>query len=70
MPSVRAFGSLRMGISMSNDKDFGATDCCVRLIGWFREPVGKNCVVRGKKYLFIFVEEKELCAVANLSHDM
>ena len=29
-----------MGISMSNDKDFGATDCCV--IGWFREPVGKN----------------------------
>ena len=61
MPSVRAFGSLRMGISMSNDKDFGTTDCCVRLIGWFREPVGKNCVVRGKKYLFIFVEEKN-CA--------
>ena len=27
MPSVRAFGSLRMGMSMSNDKDFGATDC-------------------------------------------
>ena len=47
MPSVRAFVSLRMGTSMSNDKAFGATDCCVRLVGWFREPVGKNCVVRG-----------------------
>ena len=61
MPSVRAFESLRMGLLESNDEDFGATDCCVRLVGWFRELVGKNCVVRGKKYLFIFVEEKN-CA--------
>ena len=58
MPSIRAFG---MGLLMSNDKDFGATDCCVRSVGWFREPVGKNCVVRSEKYLFIFVDEKN-CA--------
>ena len=31
-----------MGLSKSIDKDFRATDCRVRLVGWFRGPVGVN----------------------------
>ena len=48
------------GLSMSND-NFGATDCCVRLVGWFRDQVVKNWRVSSKKYLFMFLEEKN-CA--------